>query len=164
MNVYLKIGGCLLIMLSALLVGREYSKYTDRRIAENAGFLSLVRHMEGQVAKFLSYGDGLFFGFEDSALESCGFLTAIKDGESLSSAMEKCKSHLSISPEMKSSLTEFFTHFGGDYQEEELRKISAFLSKIEKMAERDSENMTKNLQVARALLLGGALWASVMAL
>ena len=163
MNTYIRLFGAAFIMLSALFVGREYSSFSDKRTSELRGFLLFVRHVGGRVANFLSYGDELFSGFENESLESCGFLPALRDGEDFADAFESAKNKLSISSSQIEMLGEFFVSFGRDYRDGEIEKITAFLEKYEKEVDRECENMTKNLQVARALLLGGALWAGIMA-
>ena len=164
MNIYIRLFGAAFIMLSALFAGREYSRFSDKRSSELRGFLLFVRHIGGQVANFLSYGDELFSGFENQSLQSCGFLPALREGADFADAFESTKKKLSIPSSQSEMLGEFFASFGRDYREGEVEKITAFLEKYEKEVDRECENMTKNLQVARALLLGGALWAGIMAM
>lgn len=162
MSIYIRIFGAVFIMLSALFIGREYSRFSDKRIGELRGFLLFVRHVGGRVSNYLSFGNELFWGFECGELESVGFLSHLREGKSLYESFMLCCPRLSIPLAQKEALKEFFHTFGNDYREGELEKITAFLEKYEKEAERECENMTKSLRVTRALLLGGALWVGIM--
>lgn len=162
MNLYIRIFGGAFIMIAALLVGKEYSRFSDKRIAELRGFLLFIRHIGAEVSKFLSSGEELFWRFENEALEASGFLPSLREGMGLKESFEFISKKLSIPSEQKEDLFEFFSGFGSDYREGELEKINAFLAKYEKDVEIECENMMKNLMVARALLLGGAIWAGIM--
>ena len=86
MSIYLRLGGAGLILLGAILVGREYSAYLNRRLSEYRGLLSLLSHAEGVIGRNLSYGKELWRGFEDAALEKCGLLPALREGRGLADA------------------------------------------------------------------------------
>ena len=160
----IKVIGAGVIMIFAIVVGREYSDYAGRRAEQLRGFLYLICHIRGRISRFLAFGDGLCYGFECDALESVGFLPLVREGTNLYDAFEKCKSRLSLSGAQKKILSDFFLGFGMDYKDGELERMTDFLANYEKITERDVENMTKNVQVARALLFGGALWAGIMSL
>lgn len=163
MNLYIKLFGGALIMLSALLVGREYSKFVDKRIDEMSGFLSLIEHARGEISSYLAFGGGLFARFENEALEKCGFLPLLREGCEACDAFDRSSASLSLSASQRKDLRDFFSRFGSEYAEAEIEKTTAFLEKFKKDLERERENLTKSLSIARALLLGGALWAGIMA-
>ena len=61
-----------LILICAIIAGREYSSYTRRRLGQYRGFVALAAHIEGMISRFLAGGEELFRGFADPFLEETG--------------------------------------------------------------------------------------------
>lgn len=162
MNIYFRWAGAALIMIASLYACREYSRFAEQEKAQWRGFSALLSHIEGGISKFLASGEGLFRGFEDEALEKCGFLQEIKAGVGLSSAFESCRGKLLLPEECKGRLSEFFASFGRGYQESELASLAAFRVGFEKEEAAERERLEKSVSVTRALLLGGALSVAIM--
>ena len=148
--------GALLVMLSAYLIGREYSLRIKKRLAETEGFCLLIAHIEGVIDKFMSYGDELYSGFTNGALSECGFLDRLKGGASISELVPAIDC-LSVSQKVKDILKELFTKLGGDYRDLELKRIGELKGRINELYKCESEELNKSLKITRALLLGGGL-------
>nr|MBE6545326.1 hypothetical protein [Oscillospiraceae bacterium] len=162
MSVYLRLGGAALITLCAVFVGREYSSFADRRLSQLRGFLALISHFEREISKSLAFGDGLWRGFNNGALSECGFLTALMETGSLSEAFSLCEDSLSLSKEQSGMLCGFFSGFGSNYKDGELRRIGEFRAELDAVIDRESDNLAKSVSVTKALLLGSGLAAAVM--
>lgn len=162
MSVYLRLGGAAIITLAAVFVGREYSAFADRRLSELRGFLSLITHIEKEISKFQSCGDGLWRGFFDDPLTDCGFLPSLAETGSPSEAFSRCEDRLSLSGEQRELLFGFFADFGSDYREGELRRLAEFRTKLNAILEAETENLKKSVKVTKTLLLGGGLAAAIM--
>ncbi len=151
-----------LIMLSAILLGREYSAYADRRVSEQAGFIALLLHIEREIGSSLSYGIGLWRGFSDKSLEGCGFLPLLRDGCSPEDAFTKSSQKLALSGETKEKLLGFFSDFGKGYRDGEIKGIQRLRGELESDLNTLRPELEKNKRVINALLLGGAASAAII--
>ena len=162
MSLYFKWGGIALVMISALLVSREYSRRLDRRISEYRGLVDLIAYAECEITKSLSHGSGLWQGFSDVALEKCGLLPLLRKGESLKSAFDKCKGKTALSTEASERISELFAPLGRGYRDAEIRLLGEIKDSLSKELDTESESAEKNKKIAKALLLGGALTIAIM--
>lgn len=151
-----------LIMLSAILLGREYSAYADRQVREREGFIALLLHIEREIGRSLSYGLGLWRGFSDPSLERCGFLPLLREGCSPEDAFFKCSPKLALSGEIKEKLQSFFSDFGKGYKDGEIKGIERLRGELESDLNALRPELEKNKRVINALLLGGAASAAIM--
>lgn len=164
MSLYLRWGGAILLIVVALYISREYEKYLGRRISEYRGLCSMIAHVEEMISKYLAHGDGLWRDFRCDALEKCGFLPAVREGKGLYSALESCSDKMSLSREAKERLSQSFKKLGRGYMDGELDNLSLLKDNLAEECERESIAAEKNIKVARALLLGGALTLVIMAI
>ncbi len=162
MSLYLKWGGIGMLMIGALLVSREYEKYLDKRLGEYRGLVAMISHAESEIAKSLAHGEGLWRTFHDDALERCGLLTLLREGESLQTAFEKSKTKMSLTADAKEKISVLFSGLGKGYVESELKTINNIKESLTDRLKNEEESAEKNLKIARALLLGGALCAVIM--
>ena len=147
----------MLLLIAAIAASREYSAYAKRRIDQYDGFIELFSYAEGMISRFLSYGEALWRGFENGALEACGFLPALREGTPPIEAFEKCEGRLSLPREAKDKIKAFLSSMGRSYKDGELATLSAFRTELQSERKRQEEDLDKNVKIARALLLGGAL-------
>ena len=94
MSLYLRWGGALLLLLSAIFLGREYSRYTKRREGEMAAFCDLLLHIKGQISRFLAPTSELLSGFDSPELLECGFLGEFEKSSDLALALAASKTTL----------------------------------------------------------------------
>ena len=162
MSLYIKWGGIALVMIGAMLVSREYDRRLDRRIAEYRGLVNLIGHAEAEITKSLAHGSGLWQGFSDDALEKCGLLPLLREGESLKNAFDKCKCKMSLSAEARDRISSLFAPLGRGYRDSEVRMLGEIKDSLSAELDSQSESAEKNKKIARALLLGGALTVAIM--
>ena len=162
MSLYLRLGGSALVMIAALLISRCYEKYLLKRVDEYSGLVLLVTHMENQISKYLAYGNQLWSDFRHDGLEKCGFLPILRECGSISEALKSVGNKMSLSPASRECLVESFSRLGRGYLEAELNLIREIKDSINADLELERDSAEKNIKVARALLLGGALAVVIM--
>lgn len=162
MSLYLRYGGCALLMIGALLISRCYDGYLSRRVEEYRGLVSLLSHAECEISKFLAYGSALWRDFQHDGLERCGFLPALRESGSLYQALEAAGDKMSLSSSAREGLSAQFQRLGRGYVDKELSLIGEIKQGLSAELESESAEAEKNKRVARALLLGGALSLVVM--
>lgn len=162
MSIYLRWGGAILIMLSALWLSRAYRDYLDKGVRELRGFISLITHIEAKVGCFLTPSDGLWSTFSDTALVQNGFLSALESGKTLSEAFEDCSSSLTVRTEERELLSDFFSSFGTGYRDTETNRCQRVLKALSTSLSSYEERAEKDKSIASALLLGGALAIVIM--
>ena len=162
MSIYFKWGGIALVMISALLVSREYSRRLDRRISEYRGLVDLIAYAECEITKSLAHGVGLWQGFSEDALEKCGLLPLLREGESLKNAFDKCKGKMALSAEASDRISAMLAPLGRGYRDSEIRLLGEIKDGLSKELDIESESAEKNKKIAKALLLGGALTVAIM--
>ena len=162
MSIYLRWGGAILLMLGALYFSRGYEKYLMRRVAEQDGLADLISHVGGMINRFLSSGEELWRDFHNDALEKCGLLPSLRGGMGLKDAFDKCGEKMSLSASAKEKISASLGALGRDYREGEVRLLAELEKQLRSDSEAERSAVEKNIKVARALLLGGALAAVIM--
>ncbi|MBP3402177.1 MAG: hypothetical protein J6K85_03855 [Clostridia bacterium] len=157
---YLRWCGAALLLICALICGREYSAYIGRRVREGEGYLSLLSCIEKMIDSYLTPLSDIFSGFECEALEKSGFLPSVRSGRSASEALGE-KSAL-IPENMRSLLSDYFDGFGKGYKNSELGRTREARVALEKMLDAEKENLEKSVRVTKALLLGGAVGIAIL--
>ncbi len=147
-----KLFGFALLALCALLFGRAYSSYCKRRTALLASFLSLITHLGDEISLFLSTPKSVFMAYKDEQLENCGFLPAVRAGESLKSAFEKCEKSLAVGEEAKVRLRVFFSEFGKSYKDGEVKRCEIFCNELSQMLKSEREEEPKRIKLSYTLL------------
>ena len=162
MSLYLRWGGGIILTVAALLLCRGYEKYLMRRVAETEGLVLLISHAKGMISRFLSYGGELWQGFDNDALESCGLLASLRSGLGIKAAFDGCSPKMCLSQSARGWISAALDRLGKDYREGELRLLEEIESRLRTDAESERSSAEKNIKVARALLLGGALALLIM--
>lgn len=164
MSYYLRLFGGGLVLILAMLVGRGYSRFKSKRIAETEGFVALISHAEGMISRFLSHGSSLWQDFSNSELEASGFLPMLRKGASLSEAFSASESSLSINKRVKDRLSEYFDLFGRGYREDELKAAAACRSELEEMLGAERKELGNDVKTVNAVLFGTALGVVILLL
>lgn len=162
MSLYFRWGGGILLMLGALLLSRGYKRYLMRRVDEYRGLASLLGHAGGMIDKFLTSGRELWRDFHNDALEKCGLLPTLREGVGLKDAFDKCKDKMSLSSSAKDRISASLGGLGKEYREGEVRLLLELEGRLKADSEAEGIEAEKNIKVAGALLLGGALAAVIM--
>ena len=143
-------------MLCALFVGRGYTRYVERRIAETEGFVAFLNHASQSISMYLTPPARLCEGFCCESLEKSGFLGAVRRNNSLSDAFSECSSRLSVGGEAKKLLSECFRDFGQGYKEQEIARTVRYCSGLTEILERERRDLVQNARMVTTLLLAGA--------
>jgi hypothetical protein len=145
------------ILIGAIIVGREYSSYTARRIGQYQGFVALLSHIEGMISRFLTGGDELFRGFSNPFLEETGLLCRLREGKIPSDAFAQIEDKLLIGDGERESLTAFFKELGSGYRESEIERVSALKAELSAGYREEKAALEKSRSVVNTLLMGGAM-------
>ena len=157
MTFYLRIFGGGLVVLSAVFASLEYSGYAERRLLHYSSLALLFAHAGGMISRFLSRGDELWRGFRNEALEKIRLLDRLREGESLSSAFEKCENSLALSKETKEKIKKILASAGQEYRNGAAEAYLSIAKWLEEEKNSEKERLDKSVKVTRALLIGGAL-------
>lgn len=149
-----------MLLLAALLCGREYSAYADRRLRECEGYLTLVSYIEKMIDSYLAPLSVIFRDFECEALTENGFLPAVRSGVSPGEALGEKK--LLIPEDIRELLCDYFSGFGKGYKDAELSRTRKAREELEKMVENERASLEKSVKVIRALLLGVAAGIAIL--
>jgi hypothetical protein len=125
----MKLLGLALLLICALVISREYSRYVKKRIAECDGFISFIKHMRLEMKCFLRPPKDIGRGFESSAINF--FISALEGEESVYLAYSKSCSALSLSLEERAPLEELFSSIGLCYADDGVRLIDEALERLE---------------------------------
>ena len=147
-------------MLASILCSREYSAYTERKMRECEGYLSLIVYIEKMIASYLAPLSVIFRDFECEALTLNGFLPSVRSGKSPSLAIRESK--LLIPDDMRDMLCEYFDGFGKEYKDAELARTRTLRSRLESEVKEERERLDKSVKVTRALLLGAAAGIAIL--
>lgn len=159
---YLRYGGAALVMLGALLVSRAYASYMKKRLSEYRGLERMIAHAEGEISCFLAYGSELWRNFSDEAMEGCGLLSHLRDGKGISESFELSRDAMSLSASAKQKISDMLEPLGRGYKDDEVKLLSSIGDRLSEEISRESDEAEKNIRIARALLIGGALAVVIM--
>ena len=151
-------------MLCALLIGRGYTRYINKRISEGDGFIAFLNHAKEEIAMFLSPPARLCRGFFDESLDEIGFIDAIRSCGNLGDAFLQCAPRLSVGKEARDLLSECFRSFGQGYKEQEVARIERYSRGLEEILERERRDLPQNARMVSTLLLAGAAGIFIMLL
>lgn len=164
MNIYLRVGGAALVSIGALFISREYEKYLKKRGDEYRGLVALISHAEGQMSGFLAYGSALWRNFEDEAMENCGLLGELREGKGLAESFLACSHKMSLPKGVVKEIFKSLGAVGKSYLDVELQTLGEIKARLTELLKAEEEQREKNIKVARALLLGAALCAIILAI
>ena len=148
------IGG-LLILLFAIVLGREYSGFAEAKISALSEYVKVLFQIEKMIETCLATPAEIFGDFCSPPLEKCGFLSAVREGRSLGSAFssaEKC----GLPSDAITLLSDYFDGFGKGYAEREIARARKARGELETILAREREGTQKSVRVTSAMLLGGA--------
>jgi hypothetical protein len=157
---YLRWCGAALLLICALICGREYSAYAGRRVREGEGYLSLLSYIEKMIDSYLTPLSEIFSVFECESLEENGFLPSIRSGKSANETLTEVKGL--IPEQMRTLLSDYFNGFGKGYKDSELGRTREVRAEMEKMLDKERENLEKSVKVTKALLIGSAVGIAIL--
>ena len=144
-----------MILILALVSGKAYERHTARSLTQLSELVRAMRHIRGRIATYLSPRSELFSGFESDELERVGFLSRIRDGKGLKSALEE--SGLLIPKDAVRCAAELFDGLGRGYKGEVLALADSVIGECEAILSRERESSPRDTRVVKTLLSCGAL-------
>ena len=156
MKLFLKITGCVVLILVSLYLSGGYKRFIKKRIAEYEGLVALLSHLEEKISHFLSFGEELWRDFRNEEMEKCGLLPLLRGGEPIHSAFEKCKDRLSIAKSASQKVYAELRRLGKGYLENEIQRVSEIKQALEGQLSEEISESEKNAKIADALIFGAA--------
>lgn len=129
----MRLFGLTLLLLAALFLTREYSRYVNKRIAESRGFISFIKHMRLEMRCFLKPPREIGRGFYNDSIAP--FLSALEREDSIFSAYTASEDAFSLSTDERAVIKELFYSVGVSYAEDGLRFIDGALERLSELHE-----------------------------
>lgn len=164
MSEYLRWGGGALILICAFFFGREYTRYTERRIDELEGFVALLNHIKRKISMYLTPMSGMLQGFENESLSDLGFISELEKSGNLKKAFSECSKRSSLGKESLKLISECFSDFGQGYKEQELIRLERYIGSLSEILEKERKELPKNAKMVSTLFLCGALGIFILLL
>ena len=161
---YLRWGGGALILICAIFSGREYTRYTEKRIEELCGFVAFLNHIKCEIEMYLTPMSGMIRGFKNESLEALGFIASAEKSGNLGKSFSECKERTSLGKESRDMLSECFSGFGQGYKKQELTRLERYIGSLSEILEKEREALPKNAKMVSTLLLCGALGIFILLL
>ena len=147
--------GGLLILLFALIVGREYSGFAESKVRMLSEYVKALLQIEKMIEICLATPAEIFADFDSQPLDKCGFLPAVREGRGLGGAFSSADKS-ALSSEARAILSDYFDGFGRGYAEREIARARKARGELEALLARERETSEKSVRVTSAMLLGGA--------
>ena len=154
MSYLAKLFGLALLLLAAWLVGAGYSFYCKKRLKQTEQFLSLILHVRKRIEIFMATQKNLLCGYESDALSR--FVMAATEKGSLYEAFKEVRGGLCVSEELKGRLSEFFSEFGKNYREAEMKRTELFCAELREELKKEEERTPVRIKIAYTLLFAAA--------
>lgn len=162
MSLYIKLCGLALMMIAALAISKGYREYVNRRISEQESFVSLLRHLEGRIRRYLMPIGEALGDFSDENLSRLGFFDGLANGEGLSQIFERLSPRFSLGEETRAALSEIFSRISLGYKDEVISEICDGAIRLEKILEKERVELRKNERVASVVLVASVFGAFIL--
>ena len=154
--------GAFTVALVTLLLWRGYSSYLASELECCRELLVALEDMRDKVRCFLMTPREWAHSYSSDLLEGCGFLGALKDGESPERAYEKCRYKLPVRSDADEVVTNLFRRAGGADLVAEVGAIGIAVDKLSAIESAMSADIGKRVKAAGAML--GAFAAGIVIL
>ena len=144
----IKIAGGAILILCAVLWGRERCTALRKRCEITAALGAFVRYTGERIGSFRDPLDVIFAAYTDKCLEECGFLPVLR--ESGASAAAKTLSG-TLSEKDARTLMSFADRLGAGYEESQLALCTYTASSLEQSAAEQEQAMGEKLKLYRLL-------------
>ena len=155
----IKIAGGVILILCAVLWGRERCAALRKRCEITAALGAFVRYTGERIGSFRDPLDVIFAAYSDKCLEECGFLPVLRESGALAAAKT-----LSASLTEKDARTfiSFADRLGGGYEESQLALCTYTASSLEQSAAGQEQAMGEKLKLYRLLPALAAVSAVIL--
>ena len=146
-----------LLPFIALALGRGYTAFADKRIAEYEEYIELLGRVRGRVGSFMTPIAEVICESECRVLSDIGFIGALREGATLSEAYRAAKQRSYASSTVKRIMTSFFQGFGHSYLDETVREIDSTAEELRSAVESERVEIERSVKLARSLLMLAAV-------
>lgn len=140
----LKYIGCALILISVLIISKEYKAYSSLRVERLSDYIDFLSHIERRIGGSLMPQHRLHEGFKSSLLEE-DFLPKLRDGGELYSAYSGTESK--IAENAHKILLPYFADFGKSSRDGELERTRETVKSLISILEKEREASMKNIRL-----------------
>lgn len=148
--------GALFLIGASFYLGYHFSVMEGRRVRQSEGFVLLLRHIRAGIVCYASPLGEIYAGFENRALEICGFLPALRAG-GFAHALRLCRDRLYIEGEELCCLAAFAGQVGQGYTAEQAGLCDYTIAVMERALQRRQEEAPRRARAARSLTVCGGL-------
>lgn len=146
-----------LLPFAALMIGRGYTAFADKRITEYEEYIDLFALIRGRVGSFMSPIPEVICESECRVLREIGFMDALREGSSLSEAYIEVMPRSYASASVKRIMSSFFQGFGHSYLEETVRQIDSAREEVREVIDKEKVELEKSVKLVRSLLMLSAV-------
>jgi stage III sporulation protein AB len=164
-----RIAGAAVIFLFFTLLGVFLGEREKKRLAECEAFLSLFEYIKNQITFFLTPTKVIYRNFENSVLEECGFLPALRSHENdavyhniWQSALETSAISLHLTKKQRTLIADFGGCIGKTNGEIQTSGFDYYISELRAEAERERTDTAKNIKLMRTLGLAAGACAAIL--
>ncbi len=122
----IRLAGAALLLLAAVLIPREFSRYAARRLSTEEGILGLFLFLRRELSCFSRPVGQALGDFRNEALAVTGFPEALRQTEDMAGAAERTVARMPLSEDFRALFLSFADSFGKGYREEEVRRLDAY--------------------------------------
>ena len=158
----LKSLGIILLLFGSLYLCFAFSLFEKRRLEQAEGILLLLRHTRAQISCFQAPLGKIYGSFSCQELERAGFLEALRETESIASAIEQAKEQLYLTEEQKALLLSFAGEVGGSFKEEQIAACDYYISQWENGYAMQKNALPNRQKLYRSLFITAGLMLAIL--
>ena len=140
----LKYIGCALILISVLIISKEYKAYSSLRVERLSDYIDFLSHIERRIGGSLMPQHRLHEGFKSRLLEE-DFFPKLREGGELYSAYTGTESK--ITENAHKILLSYFADFGKSSRDGELERTRETVKSLIPILEKEREASEKNIRL-----------------
>ena len=159
----LRIAGAIMVFAASSVFGISAAETYRKGALQLEAFHRLIVYTARQIDGFLAPLDRIYAEYEDSELEKCGILEALRCGMT-AEAFDGCRCRLYMSDDEAAEVKAFFTEVGRYTAEEESRHLAYFEKTVGELAAKARAELPAKLKLGRAFGMLFGIMAAVILL
>ena len=140
----LKYIGCALILISVLIISKEYKAYSSMRVERLSDYIDFLSHIERKIGGSLMPQNRLHEGFESRLLEE-DFLPKLRDWGEMHRAYSG--TGIKIAENAHRILLSYFAEFGKSSRDVELERAREAVKALTPILEKERGASEKNIRL-----------------
>lgn len=159
----IRLFGILLLVSGTVGAGFLYAETVKEELRRLEGFLKLARLIRSRIECFRQPLAAIYADFEDEALEACGFIPALRQGDFLL-ALAKTKDALGLRPALIDLLADFGSELGKSPTGDQIRHCDRCIEQIEEALSALRAAGADRIRLSRVLSLALAAMVTILLL